>query len=55
MILLDSNVLIYASESGARYRSRATEVIVDAVSAAGAAVNNLWQNPRGVRRAMHPG
>ena len=39
MILLDSNVLIYASEPGARYRSWATDVIVDAVSAAGAAVN----------------
>ena len=39
MMLLDTNVLIYASEDGSRYRDWARRVIADAVSADGAAIN----------------
>ena len=39
MTLLDTNVLIYASDLGSRYHLWATAVIGDAVSSAGAAVN----------------
>ena len=39
MTLLDTNVLIYASDLGSRYHFWATAVIGDPVSSAGAAVN----------------
>ena len=39
MIFLDTNVLIYASEDGSRYRDWARRVIADAVSTDGAVIN----------------
>lgn len=39
MILLDTNVLLYAAESGSPYRDWAREMIAKAVSTEGAAIN----------------
>ena len=39
MMLLDTNVLLYAAESGAQYRDWARETIAGAVSTKGAAIN----------------
>ena len=39
MMLLDTNVLLYAAESGSQYRDWARETIARAVSTEGAAIN----------------
>jgi predicted nucleic acid-binding protein len=41
MILLDTNVLIYAADAGSRYGTWAQETIADAVSAHAAAINTV--------------
>ena len=39
MMLLDTNVLLYAAESGSQYRDWARETIAQAISTEGAAIN----------------
>ena len=39
MMLLDTNVLLYASETGSRYHHWARQTIAEAVSTEGAAIN----------------
>ena len=39
MMLLDTNVLLYAAESGSRYQDWARETIARAISTEGAAIN----------------
>lgn len=39
MILLDTNVLLYASETGSRYHHWARQTIAEAISTEGAAIN----------------
>lgn len=41
MIFLDSNVLIYSSEDGSQFQDWAQEIIADAVSGDGAAINAI--------------
>jgi len=41
MILLDSNVLIYSSEISAQHQAWARQIIADAVSTEGAAINTI--------------